>query len=173
MTEDPGTGGIASDKGPAKPRNPVLKWLSSTSKRTFVLYPLLVIGYEFAMRRGDMVFMPWGLPLLAWGYLQYRWGGIYRTRHGGGGPGLDVPPDRIVTEGIFKFTRNPMYLGHLIFMTGLVATFFSGVAVAILVWHIFWFHYRVKGDEEYLEERFGADYRAYKARVKRWIPYVI
>jgi protein-S-isoprenylcysteine O-methyltransferase Ste14 len=57
--------------------------------------------------------------LLAWGYLQYHLGGVYRTHNGGGGPGVEIPPDKIVDTGIYGLTRNPMYLGHLIFMTGL------------------------------------------------------
>ena len=33
-----------------------------------------------------------------------------------------------------------------------------------------WFQYRVRGDEARLEAKFGADYTAYRAQVKRWIP---
>jgi protein-S-isoprenylcysteine O-methyltransferase Ste14 len=66
-----------------------------------------------------------------------------------------------------------MYLGHLIFMAGLAITFRSWAAVALLVFHIFWFQRRVVEDEARLEALFGAEYAAYKRRVKRWIPYVI
>ena len=60
---------------------------TSTPVRTFLLYPLAVIAFELAIRRGDLVFVPWGALLLAWGYLQYRLTGHYRVEHGGGGPG--------------------------------------------------------------------------------------
>jgi hypothetical protein len=39
------------------------------------------------------------LPFMGWGYLQYRRCGFYRIKHGGGGPGLETPPDRVVTTG--------------------------------------------------------------------------
>ena len=79
-----------------KKRRGVKRWLKSTSRRTFVLYPVLVVVLELIIRRGNLQFQPLGLPLLLWGYLQYRLVGNYRLRLGGGGPGLEVPPDRIV-----------------------------------------------------------------------------
>jgi len=146
------------------------RWLKSTSRRTFVVYPLCVIALELLIRRGGLHFVVWGLPLLAWGYAQYRLSGQYRTAHGGGGPGIDIPPERIVDSGIYARTRNPMYLGHLIFMLGLGITFCSIPAALLLAFHLFWFQRRVLEDEAHLQARFGAAYLAYRARVKRWIP---
>jgi protein-S-isoprenylcysteine O-methyltransferase Ste14 len=115
----------------------------------------------------------WGLPLLAWGYLQYVWVGTFRTRLGGGGPGLAVPPDRIVEAGPYRWVRNPMYLGHLIFFLGIAITLRSWIAAAVLALHVVWFHRRVREDEGRLQERFGDSYRDYCRRVKRWIPGVL
>jgi protein-S-isoprenylcysteine O-methyltransferase Ste14 len=143
---------------------------ASTPFRTFLLYPLLVIGFELALRRGDLIFVPWGTPLLAWGYLQYRLAGNYRLHHGGGGPGFTVPPERLVTDGVFAYTRNPMYLGHLVFMLGLAVTFWSWFALALFAIHLPWYHRRVLRDEAGLHARFGAQYAEYQARVKRWLP---
>src|SRR5712671_6426200 len=87
-------------------------------------------------------------------------------RPSGGGPGLDVPPKCIVIAGPYRYTRNPMYLGHLIFMTGLALSFNSWLAVALLAFHAVWFHRRVLKDEAGLESRFGSAYLAYKSQVK-------
>ncbi|HEY4136578.1 MAG TPA: isoprenylcysteine carboxylmethyltransferase family protein [Alphaproteobacteria bacterium] len=149
------------------------RWLQSTSRRTFVVYPLCVVAIELALYGRDIAIIPWGLPLLLWGYLQYRLVGNYRERFGGGGPGIEVPPDRILNVGPYRWVRNPMYLGHLIFMTGLAITFQSWFAVGLVVFHLFWFQKRVIEDEARLEACFGTDYVAYKARVKRWIPGVL
>ena len=46
--------------------------IRSTSFRTFVLYPLIVIGWELLLHDGSLRIEPWFLPLLVWGYLQYR-----------------------------------------------------------------------------------------------------
>ncbi len=151
----------------------VRRWLESTSNRTFVLYPLCVIAFEFVWNGGRIPFVPAGLLLLVWGYAQYRLAGNFRTRWGGGGPGIAIPPDRIVDRGPYAYTRNPMYLGHLIFMLGLAITFWSWAALLLLAFHIFWFQRRVMEDEERLRRRFGTRYADYQYRVKRWIPYVI
>jgi len=144
--------------------------LGSTSFRTFILYPAIVIAWELALHRGslqiDLVF----LPLLAWGYLQYHLVGRYRIRRGGGGPGMEAPPERLVTSGPFAWCRNPMYLGHIIFLLGLALTLRSWLAAAITVYTVVWFQFRVRRDERRLAERFGQPYLDYKARVRRWIP---
>ncbi len=148
-------------------------WLKSTSTRTFIVYPVLIVALELALTGGHLPFVPWGVPLLLWGYGQYLLVGRYRTQMGGGGPGLATPPDRIVEVGPYRYLRNPMYLGHLIFMAGLAITFQSLAAVALLAFHMVWFHLRVLEDEKHLEQIFGNAYIDYKSRVKRWIPGVL
>jgi protein-S-isoprenylcysteine O-methyltransferase Ste14 len=112
------------------------------------------------------------LPLLAWGYLQYRLTGDYRARIGGGGPGISIPPDRIVESGPYRYIRNPMYLGHLVFFLGLAVVLRSWIALAVFVLHAAWFDRRVREDEARLAQLFGDAYRDYCRRVKRWIPGV-
>jgi protein-S-isoprenylcysteine O-methyltransferase Ste14 len=110
---------------------------------------------------------------MAWGYLQYKLVGRYRGPRAGGGPGMETMPEHILQSGPYRFTRNPMYLGHLIFMVGLAITFWSWFAVILLAARAVWFHCRVLADEKRLQAAFGADYDAYRAQVKRWIPYVL
>src|ERR1700755_2104234 len=62
---------------------PILRCLTRTPGQTFVLCPLAVIVFECALHRGRPGFIPWGLPLLAWGYLQYRLVGGYRLPRAG------------------------------------------------------------------------------------------
>src|ERR1700748_2958466 len=134
---------------------------------TFVLVPILVIACELVLRGGVLAINLWGTPLLILGYAQYRMVGQFRTAHGGGGPGIDVPPTRVVTEGPYRFTRNPMYLAHLIFILRLAVTLPSWVALAVLAVRAVWFHQRVVADEARLVERFGAEYTDYMRHVKR------
>jgi len=146
------------------------RWLASTSNRVFVVFPIALSAIEAALARGVPSVNAWALPLLAWGYLQYKLAGRYRLREGGGGPGLEVPPKRLVTEGPYRYMRNPMYLGHLIFLCGLAIFFRSWIGAALFAYHVVWFHRRVLRDEARLVRIFGDDYRAYAARVKRWMP---
>ena len=150
-----------------------LHWLGRTPVQTFILYPLAVIAFELALHRGGLTVVPWGVPLLVWGYLQYFSVGGYRLPLAGGSPGMDVPPERIILQGPYRFTRNPMYLGHLIFLLGVTLTFWSWFALIVLTCRAYWFHRRVLGDEERLEIIFGDEYTAYQARVKRWIPGIL
>jgi protein-S-isoprenylcysteine O-methyltransferase Ste14 len=151
----------------------VIGWLSRTPVQTFILAPLVVIAFEFAWQGGRLAIWPLGAPLLMWGYLQYKLVGRYRHPRAGGSTGMDVPPDRIVASGPYRYTRNPMYLGHLIFLAGLAITLRSWFALVLLAARAAWFHARVLSDEARLEKLFGAEYNSYRSRVKRWIPYVL
>lgn len=149
------------------------RYLASTSRRNFVVLPAALLLVESLLARGWPDINPAGLILLPWGYLQYRLSGLYRRRHGGGGPGMALPPDRLVTTGIYAYTRNPMYLGHLIFIAGLAISLRSWIALAVLVAYVPWFQARVRRDEARLRDLFGAEYERYARRVKRWIPFII
>jgi hypothetical protein len=148
----------------------MMERLRSTSLRTFVLYPLIVAAWEWLLNAGQPRIQPWYLPLLLWGYLQYRFAGNYRIRYGGGGPGMETPPERLVISGPFAWCRNPMYLGHIVFLLGLTLTLQSAFAAVITVATAVWFQFRVRRDETRLRERFGGPYEEYSARVRRWIP---
>ncbi|MGZ5034638.1 MAG: methyltransferase family protein [Usitatibacter sp.] len=153
--------------------DPIISWLKSTSNRTFIAWPVALFAAEALAQQGMPRIHEWALPLLAWGYLQYRWIGTYRTRQGGGGPGISVPPERVVSDGPYRWVRNPMYLGHLIFLAGLALSLGSWIAAAVFAVHAFWFDRRVKEDEARLAERFGEPYREYCRHVKRWIPGIL
>jgi protein-S-isoprenylcysteine O-methyltransferase Ste14 len=109
---------------------------------------------------------------MAWGYLQYKLVGKYRSREGGGGPGISIPPERIVERGPYRWVRNPMYLGHLVYFAGLALTLWSWAGLAVFIAHAAWFEVRVREDEARLAQLFGDTYRDYCRRVKRWIPGV-
>ena len=128
----------------------LFSWINRTPVQTFVLCPLLVIAFEFIRRRGQLAIVPEGFVLLAWGYLQYRLAGRYRLRLGGGGPGMDTPPERLVTSGPFALCRNPMYLGHLIFLAGLALSLRSWAGAAVALATAAWLQFRVRRDERRL-----------------------
>lgn len=151
-------------------RSKIVRFFSRTPVRTFVIYPVLTLAWELMVHGGGLALNPWCLPLMLWGYLQYRLCGLYRFKHGGGGPGLENPPKRLVVTGPYAWSRNPMYLGHIIFLTGLTLTLKSWFAALITASVAVWFHLRVLGDEKKLIERLGEPYRNYLASVKRWIP---
>ncbi len=107
---------------------------------------------------------------MAAGYLLYRGAGAYRKRHRAGPPGFAELPDRLLVDGPYAYTRNPMYLGHLTFLIGLVVATRSPVAPACFIWQLVRLSDRVRRDEVRLEAKFGEEYRRYRARVPRWLP---
>lgn len=142
--------------------------LLSTSTRTFLIWPL-VVGVEQALSRRRV--RGGGLPLMAAGYAAYRLAGAYRLRRAGGSPGMSQGmPERLVEQGPYSWTRNPMYGGHLLFLAGLALSSRSPLAAGVFGWHLRWFADRVRKDERRLHERFGPAYDAYCARTPRWIP---
>jgi hypothetical protein len=149
-----------------------MRFFSRTPIRTFVVYPAVSLLWELAAKGNQFEANLWFVPLMLWGYLQYRLCGRYRVKQGGGGPGLETPPERLVSTGFYAYTRNPMYLGHVIFLIGVTLTLQSWLAALIAIGTAIWFHIRVVGDEKTLIEILGQPYVEYLRNVKRWIPGV-
>lgn len=88
--------------------------------------------------------------------------------------GTDVrpwkPSSALVTTGVYRYTRNPMYLGMSLAFAGLAVMADSVVALAALVPLLAVItHAVILREERYLESVFGDAYRGYKARVRRWL----
>jgi protein-S-isoprenylcysteine O-methyltransferase Ste14 len=76
----------------------------------------------------------------------------------------------IVTSGIYRFTRNPMYLGFL--LTLIAWAVFLGNIVSALISLIFVAYmnrFQISPEERALRARFGASYEAYMCSVRRWL----
>ena len=88
--------------------------------------------------------------------------------------GTNIPPNlpttALVVDGIYRRTRNPLYLGSTLVYLGLsvaAGSWWAIVLVAPLLWVM---NVGVIAREErYLERKFGDAYRSYKARVRRWV----
>jgi protein-S-isoprenylcysteine O-methyltransferase Ste14 len=76
----------------------------------------------------------------------------------------------LVIAGIYRRTRNPMYLGFLGVLLGL-AVFLSNAVAALLVpiYVLYMTRFQIRPEERALEARFGADFVAYKGQVRRWV----
>jgi protein-S-isoprenylcysteine O-methyltransferase Ste14 len=80
----------------------------------------------------------------------------------------------LVITGIYRFTRNPMYLGMAILHAGFAFLFDSFTALLLLPVAILLIRTQVIAREErYLLGKFGADYVAYKKSVPRWFPCLV
>jgi protein-S-isoprenylcysteine O-methyltransferase Ste14 len=76
----------------------------------------------------------------------------------------------LVTRGLYRFTRNPMYLGLLILLTGFAV--FMGSLTPLIMLPLFVMvmnRQQILHEERVLEEKFGEEYLVYKKRVRRWL----
>ena len=76
----------------------------------------------------------------------------------------------VVTRGVYRWTRNPMYLGMLVVLAGWAVWLGSAAALLGLPLSVLLLNRLQIGPEErILRERFGQDYIDYQARVRRWL----
>ena len=84
--------------------------------------------------------------------------------------GIDVDhPDRLVTTGIFAFSRNPIYVGFAFVLLGQFLVFPSWVLSIYLVAGIWLFHRQVLREAEFLKKHYGQEYVEYSKRVRRYL----
>ena len=79
-------------------------------------------------------------------------------------------PSGLVVVGPFRFTRNPIYLGCVLMLLGLVIVWSSFItAIGLVLVFVVFRYIFIKREEKILEEEFGTKYRDFKKRVRRWI----
>ncbi len=76
----------------------------------------------------------------------------------------------LVTEGVFRFSRNPMYLALLLLLTGWViflGNWYGLLAPVLFVGYIS--RFQIRPEERILAAKFGDAYSVYRSQVRRWI----
>jgi len=94
--------------------------------------------------------------------------GLFRKSGQDPAPWASSP--ELIGEGIYRWTRNPMYLGMGLIQAGLGALFSNMWIVALVP--VTWFAIyliAIRHEEAYLESQFGAPYLEYKKSVRRWL----
>ena len=77
---------------------------------------------------------------------------------------------RIVSTGLFRLSRNPMYLALLLVLIGWGLWLGNLLgAVLIALWVLYITEFQIKPEEQALREKFGAEYEDYCRRTRRWI----
>jgi protein-S-isoprenylcysteine O-methyltransferase Ste14 len=99
----------------------------------------------------------------------FAWAIVTMTRAGSNVP-TSRPTTTIVASGPYGFTRNPIYVGMILGLIGLAIAFDDLWLLIALVPFALVIRYGVVAREEaYLERKFGAAYRDYCSRVRRWL----
>jgi len=128
------------------------------------LVPLLLLRPPGSFALSGLIPLSLGVTLLLWCVREF-----YAAGKGTLAPW--APPRKLVTTGLYRFSRNPMYIAVLLVLCGWALGFRSrslaiyGLAVMIA------FHLRVVFFEEpWLARTHGDEWAEYRARVPRWFP---
>lgn len=77
---------------------------------------------------------------------------------------------QVVNSGIYRFTRNPIYLGFLLMVIGLPLNSGSYWGIVLALFYVLAMNRLViEREESYLEKKFKDQYTSYKSRVRRWL----
>ncbi len=110
------------------------------------------------------------LLLLAGGAI-YAWCVWDFASFGRGTPAPIDEPKKLVVRGLYRYTRNPMYVGVLTAILGWAVAFQSrNVLVYALIVFSFFHLFVLLYEEPHLRRVFGDEYDLYCARVNRWLP---
>lgn len=77
---------------------------------------------------------------------------------------------KLVTDGVYRFSRNPMYLGMLSLLLALsiyLGTLTAFIVLPLFVWYMT--EFQIKPEEESLKTVFGKAYEDYLTKVRRWL----
>ena len=85
-------------------------------------------------------------------------------------PNPTTQSNKLITTGIYKYIRNPMYLALVLFQIGLgISLSFLHISIISIFTAITLHYFVIKREETYLKNSFGADYESYKKKSRRWI----
>lgn len=150
---------------------PIARPLFALGKGAMILAWLAIVvqSYVLELRLVDAgPLVPWlavvvealGLGVVALGY-----------RHLGDGNqiGLSRAPVELRVVGLYRVTRNPVYLGFFLITLAAVAYTLNPVVLALGVVAVAVHHAIVRAEEAHLERELGETYRAYRRRVRRYL----
>ena len=102
-----------------------------------------------------------GLSLLLWSLISF--GQSFRV-------GIDTEhPDKLITTGVFAFSRNPIYTAFALILLGQFLIIPNWIILIYTVAGVWLFHRQVLREEAYLKQHYGQEYLEYSRRVRRYI----
>lgn len=76
----------------------------------------------------------------------------------------------LVTSGVYKFSRNPMYLAMFLILLGGMIKFGEPAGIIVLIFYVWYINeFQIKPEEEMMEQKFEEEFLEYKKAVRRWI----
>lgn len=108
-----------------------------------------------------VLFCAAGLLLLLWSLISF--GKSFRV-------GIDTEhPDKLITTGVFAFSRNPIYVAFAMILIGQFLIFPNWILLVYMIAGVWLFHRQVLREEDYLNKHYGREYLEYSKRVRRYL----
>jgi protein-S-isoprenylcysteine O-methyltransferase Ste14 len=102
--------------------------------------------------------------------LVVAFGGLRQLSSAHTSPDPHAPTTCVVTTGVYRLTRNPIYVGYLCILIGIPLIFGNIWGLVLGPLQVFLFNRLIIAREEaYLTGKFGQEYLDYKSRVRRWL----
>lgn len=99
------------------------------------------------------------------------WCSVDMIQKGKGTPAHLDPPKKLIVNGLYRYTRNPIYVGALLVLLGHIVWFGSGLVIIYFVLFLLAYQILITLIEEpILRNTFGVEYEEYCQKVPRWIP---
>lgn len=140
--------------------------------KSLILVVLQFTAMFYLIIEGPLFFFNFWLLCYAFGIFIALWG-IFSVGLFNFNIQPEVKSNTLIQDGVYRWIRNPMYSGILIFFipvtiqeVSLIKTFFYGLLLLVFI-------LKVHREEFFLLEKFGEEYRRYKAKTSRFIPYII
>jgi len=80
------------------------------------------------------------------------------------------PPNSLITQGILRYVRNPMYLGILLIYISFIFLSISLISIVFFVLVFFVYNWMVNFEEKILADLFNNQWFEYKKNVPKWLP---
>ena len=80
------------------------------------------------------------------------------------------PSDKLITDGILRYVRNPMYFGILLIYVAFLFLSISLICVGFFIIVFLVYNWMVNFEENILLDMFGEEYKEYRRKVSKWIP---
>ena len=140
-----------------------------------LLVLILVISNYFSSKKNDLIFLPYqklisfillfiGILILINPILKF-----IKSR-------TTIDPikfkkvNKLITSGIYKYSRNPMYLGLLMIVISTTIFYLNIFSITTPIIFYFWINkFQIKREEIFLTKKFGKKYLLYKTKTRRWI----
>ncbi len=122
-------------------------------------YGTLILGIWIPLQTGTNLFYI-GLGIYIIGIILSIWVGISF---------LLAPQGKLITQGAYKFSRNPIYLVNILIAGSIVLMSASWILVIMLVIYLIFNYLAILAEERFCSETYGEDFELYKKKVRRYL----